>query len=85
MQILLTTSQVQAIVSQKYWFLFTILPDYLGVFLFYILQKINEDLFFLICDKPNIYTVPRLGKFAFVQEEIVNINQIIEVNSRVSL
>ena len=60
------------------------LREYLGVFRFFVLQKFNEDFFFLICVKPNIFTVLRLGKFAFVQGKIVIINQKVEANSKVS-
>ena len=43
-------------------------------------ERNYEDLF-SVCDKPNIYAVPRLEKFAF----IVNINKIVEANSKFSL
>ena len=38
-----------------------------------------------VCDKTNIYTVSKLGKFAFMHGKSVNINQIVAANSKVSI
>ena len=50
---------------------------------FYSNLKENSTTFsFLIWEKPNIYNRFILEKFAFVQWNIMNINQIVEANSK---
>ena len=50
-----------------------------------IFEKNSTTINFLISDKPNIFIVTRLEKFASVQGKIVNIHQIEEANCKVSL
>ena len=49
------------------------------------LKKNSTVIYFSVFDKPNICTVSKLGKFAFVYGKIVNINQIVKTNSETSL
>ena len=44
--------------------------------IFFIWDKLNMH---------NVYTVPGLGKFAFVQGKIVNIYHLVKANDKVSL
>ena len=47
--------------------------------------KKSTVIYFSVCDKPNICTVSKLSKFAFVHGNIVNIKKIVEDNIKVSL
>ena len=70
--------------SQPHWFLFTNLKGIPWCIPTLSLKK-STVIYFSVCDKLNISAVSKLGKFAFVHWKIVNINKIVEANSKVCL
>ena len=77
---------MQAIISQnKIATILISLHHHNGSILVYSDSMVQRGFIFSICDKPDISSVSRLGKFAFVGGMIVKINQIAEVKNKVSL
>ena len=71
--------------SHPYWYIFTNIKGISWCNPTLRFKKVQRWFIFSVCDKPNICTVSKLGKFAFVYGKIVNINQIVEANSETSL